>query len=48
MILAFLKDETTGPRDLRRGGWLFIAVLLLNEARGIAVAYEGARMMGWV
>ena len=48
MILAFLKDETSGPRDLRQGGWLFITVLLINEARGIAVAYEGARMMGWI
>ena len=48
MIRAFIADETTGPRTARRGGWLFIAVLVLNEARGIAVAYEGARMMGWI
>lgn len=48
MLRAFLTDETTGPRDLRRGGWLFIAVLLLNEARGIAVSVEGAKLMGWI
>lgn len=48
MIRAFIADESTGPRSVRQGGWLFVAVLVLNEVRGIAVAYEGAKMMGWI
>lgn len=48
MIREFIADETTGPRGSFRGGWLFIALLALNEIRGIVVAYEGAKMMGWI
>ena len=48
IIRAFIADETSGPSANRRGGWVLVAFLLMNEVRGIFVAIEGARMMGWL
>lgn len=48
MIRAFIANEASGPSANRFGGWVLIAFLAINEARGIFVAYEGARIIGWL
>ena len=50
MIRTFIIDESTGPRTkmTAKHGWLLAILVVANELRGIIVAYEGARMMGWL
>lgn len=50
MIRAFLADESSGPRARvnAKHGWLLAIMIVANELRGIVVAYEGARMLGWL
>jgi hypothetical protein len=47
-VIAFLLDDSSGPRNPVKVGWLFVAFVVANELRGIWVAYEGARAIGWL
>jgi len=48
MLAQFLTDETTGrPDGPPFPKWIALAILLANEARGVLVAWEGAKLMGW-
>lgn len=47
-MIAFILDESSGPNNPLKVGWLFVTMVVLNEVRGLIVAYEGAKAMGWL
>jgi hypothetical protein len=48
MVSSFIIDESSGSNNPTRAGWLAVSFLVANEIRGIFVAFEGARIMGWI
>ena len=47
MILSFILDETSGSNNPNKTGKIALLFIIANELRGLFVAFEGARYMGW-